>query len=219
MTPALATSSHRFPTWIASAWTLPLWFAAAAAAVAAVLCIPAVVRAQTPGAAATTPAAGQTTVYDVILTELGPSKIMVIKEVRDAVPGMGLAQAKALVESPLPQPIKRGVTMTEADTIRQRLVAAGAKATIEAGGVRMLSAAEVALQEDKGTYDVILTEFGQSKIAVIKAVRDSLPGLGLAEAKTLVESAPQPVKLGATRAEAEAVRQRLEAAGAKVQIK
>ena len=216
MTPAFATSSHRFPALIASAWTLPLWFAAAAA-VAAVLFFPAVVRAQTPGATSA-PAAGQA-VYDVILTEIGSSKIMVIKEVRDASPGMGLAQVKALVESPLPQPIKRGVTMAEADTIRQRLLSVGAKATIESAGVRVPSAAEVALQEDKGTYDVILAEAGLSKIAVIKAVRDSLPGLGLAEAKTLVEGAPQPVKIGATRAEAEAVRQRLEAAGAKVLIK
>ncbi len=157
--------------------------------------------------------------YDVILMEVGPSKIAVIKEFRDSVASMGLAQAKALVESAPPLPIKRGVTMAEADALRQRFLAAGATVTIESAGARVLSAAEIALQEDKGSYNVILSEVGLSKIAVIKAVRDSLPGLGLAEAKKLVESAPQTIKIGVTRAEAEVIRLRLESAGAKVLVK
>ena len=73
--------------------------------------------------------------------------------------------------------------------------------------------------EEKTTFDVILTEMGANKIGVIKEVRGAVPGLGLAEAKALVEGAPKTLKEGVTKAEAEEIKKKIEAAGAKVEIK
>lgn len=73
--------------------------------------------------------------------------------------------------------------------------------------------------EEKTSFDVILTSFGDNKIGVIKAVREAVSGLGLAEAKKLVESAPTPVKEGATKDEAASIKAKLEEAGAKIDIK
>jgi large subunit ribosomal protein L7/L12 len=73
--------------------------------------------------------------------------------------------------------------------------------------------------EEKTSFDVILKEAGGNKIAVIKEVRAAVPGLGLAEAKALVEGAPKTVKEGATKEEAEEIKKKIEAAGAKVEIK
>ena len=73
--------------------------------------------------------------------------------------------------------------------------------------------------EEKTSFDVILKEVGANKIAVIKEVRASVSGLGLAEAKALVESAPKSVKEGVTKQEAEEIKKKIEAAGAKVEIK
>lgn len=75
-----------------------------------------------------------------------------------------------------------------------------------------------AAAEDKTEFDVVLTEFGGNKIAVIKEVR-GITGLGLNEAKELVEGAPKPVKEGVSKDEAEEVSKKLEAAGAKAEIK
>jgi large subunit ribosomal protein L7/L12 len=73
--------------------------------------------------------------------------------------------------------------------------------------------------EEKATFDVILKEMGANKIGVIKEVRGAVPGLGLAEAKALVEGAPKTIKEGVTKAEAEEMKKKIEAAGAKVEIK
>ncbi len=67
-------------------------------------------------------------------------------------------------------------------------------------------------------FDVVMTSFGANKVSVIKAVR-SITGLGLKEAKTLVESSPSPVKEGASKDEAEEIKKQLEDAGAEVEIK
>jgi large subunit ribosomal protein L7/L12 len=75
-----------------------------------------------------------------------------------------------------------------------------------------------AAAEEKSEFDVVLTEFGGNKIAVIKEVR-SITGLGLKEAKELVEGAPKPVKEGVSKDEAEEISKKLEAAGAKAEIK
>ena len=80
-------------------------------------------------------------------------------------------------------------------------------------------AAAAPAAEEKTTFDVILNEVGGNKIAVIKEVRAAVSGLGLAEAKALVESAPKPVKEGVTKQEAEEIKKKIEAAGAKVEIK
>lgn len=73
--------------------------------------------------------------------------------------------------------------------------------------------------EEKTTFEVILKEMGANKIGVIKEVRSAVPGLGLAEAKALVEGAPKTIKEGVTKAEAEEIKKKVEAAGAKVDIK
>ena len=73
--------------------------------------------------------------------------------------------------------------------------------------------------EAKTAFDVILKDAGSNKIGVIKEVRAAVSGLGLAEAKALVESAPKPVKEGVTKEEAEEIKKKLEAAGAKVEVK
>jgi large subunit ribosomal protein L7/L12 len=72
--------------------------------------------------------------------------------------------------------------------------------------------------EEKTEFDVILTSFGDNKINVIKEVR-AITSLGLGEAKALVEGAPKPVKEGVAKAEAEDIKKKLEAAGAKVDLK
>ena len=72
--------------------------------------------------------------------------------------------------------------------------------------------------EEKTEFDIILSEFGGNKIAVIKEVR-AITGLGLKEAKELVESAPKPVKEAVSKDEAEEILKKLEASGAKAEIK
>ena len=72
--------------------------------------------------------------------------------------------------------------------------------------------------EEKTEFDVVLTDFGGNKIAVIKEVR-GITGLGLREAKELVESVPKPVKEGASKSDAEEVLKKLETAGAKAELK
>ncbi|MBN9361452.1 MULTISPECIES: 50S ribosomal protein L7/L12 [unclassified Devosia] len=79
-------------------------------------------------------------------------------------------------------------------------------------------AAPAAAAEEKTEFDVILASFGENKINVIKEVR-AITGLGLGEAKALVEAAPKAVKEGASKAEAEDIKKKLEAAGAKVDLK
>ena len=88
-----------------------------------------------------------------------------------------------------------------------------------AAPVAMASAAPAAVAaEEKTAFDVILADTGANKINVIKEVR-AVTGLGLAEAKALVEGAPKAVKEGVSKEDAEKIKKTLEAAGAKVQIK
>ncbi len=79
-------------------------------------------------------------------------------------------------------------------------------------------AAAGAAEEVKDEFDVVLTSPGDKKIQVLKVVRE-VTGLGLKEAKELVDSAPKPVKAGIKKAEAEEIKKKLEAEGAKVEIK
>ncbi len=80
-------------------------------------------------------------------------------------------------------------------------------------------AAAAAAVEEKTDFDVILKAAGDKKIEVIKAVRELRNDLGLKEAKDLVDGAPQTVKAGASKADAEAAKAKLEAAGASVELK
>jgi len=89
--------------------------------------------------------------------------------------------------------------------------AAVAAAPAAAGG-------DAAAAEEKDEFDVVMTGFGDNKIAVIKAVR-GITGLGLKEAKEMVEGVPSTVKEGAAKAEAEDIKKQLEEAGAQVDLK
>jgi len=112
------------------------------------------------------------------------------------------------------------LTVLEASELSKMLeekwgVSAAAPVAVAAAGP---AAAAAAPAEEKTEFDVVLTNFGDNKINVIKEVR-AITGLGLGEAKALVEGAPKTVKEGATKAEAEDIKKKLEAAGAKVELK
>jgi len=93
-------------------------------------------------------------------------------------------------------------------------VSAAAMAAPAAG-----AGAPAAAAEEQTEFNVILTEAGANKLNVIKAVREIVAGLGLKEAKDLVDGAPKPVKEGVAKDEAAKIKEKLEAAGAKVEIK
>jgi large subunit ribosomal protein L7/L12 len=94
-----------------------------------------------------------------------------------------------------------------------------AAAPVAAVAAPAAGGAAAAPAEEKTSFDVILADGGSNKIAVIKEVRAAVPGLGLADAKALVEGAPKPLKEGVTKEEAEEIKKKVEAAGAKVEIK
>ena len=94
----------------------------------------------------------------------------------------------------------------------------GVSAAAAAIAVAGPAAAAAPAAEEKTEFNVVLTEIGSNKIAVIKAVRE-ITGLGLKEAKDLVEGAPKAVKEGVAKADAEELKKKLEAAGAKVELK
>lgn len=94
----------------------------------------------------------------------------------------------------------------------------GVSAAAAAVAVAAPAAGAAAAAEEKTEFDVVLVEAGSNKIAVIKAVRE-MTGLGLKEAKDLVEGAPKAVKEQLPKADAEEAKKKLEAAGAKVELK
>ncbi len=121
-------------------------------------------------------------------------------EVVDYIKNLTLAEVKALVEALENElGVKAGVA-----------VAAAAPAA---------AAAAAAPVEEKTEFDVVLTDAGANKIGVIKAVRELVAGLGLAEAKALVESAPKAIKSAVSKDDAAAAKKKLEDAGAKVEVK
>ena len=94
----------------------------------------------------------------------------------------------------------------------------GVSAAAVAAAPVSVAAEAGAAAEEKSEFDVMITSFGDKKVAVIKAVR-GITGLGLKEAKDLVESAPAAVKEGVSKAEAEDMQKQLEEAGASVELK
>ena len=94
-------------------------------------------------------------------------------------------------------------------------VSAAAPVAVAAAG----GAAPAAAVEEKTEFDVVLTDAGAKKIEVIKLVREVVPALGLKEAKDLVEGAPKTVKEAVAKADAEELKKKFEAAGAKVELK
>ena len=120
-------------------------------------------------------------------------------EILDAIAGMTVLELSEMIKE---MEEKFGVS------------AAAAVSAAPAGG----GAAPAAAVEEKTEFDVILVEFGANKVNVIKAVRE-ITGLGLKEAKDLVDGAPKPVKEAIPKADAEAAKKKLEDAGAKADIK
>jgi large subunit ribosomal protein L7/L12 len=121
-------------------------------------------------------------------------------EILDAISGMTVLELSELIKE---MEEKFGVSAA---------AAAVAVAAPAAGG------AGAAAAEEKTEFNVILTEVGANKVSVIKAVRE-ITGLGLKEAKDLVDGAPKPVKEGIAKADAEAAKKKLEEAGAKAELK
>ncbi len=110
----------------------------------------------------------------------------------------------------------KGMTVLElselVDAIQEEFgVTAAIAAAPAAGGA-------AAAEEEKTEFDVVMTSFGEAKMQVIKAAKDAL-GLGLKEAKTLVESAPATLKEAVSKADAEALKAKLEEAGATIELK
>ena len=111
------------------------------------------------------------------------------------------------------------LTVLEASELSKLLeekwgVSAAAPVAVAAAG----GGAAAPAAEEKTEFDVILASFGDNKINVIKEVR-AITGLGLGEAKALVEGAPKAIKEGVSKAEAEDIQKKLEAAGAKIELK
>ena len=125
-----------------------------------------------------------------------------VKELGDKIVTLTLMQAKELADY-----LKEtyGIEPAAGGTVMVAGPAAGGGAAAEAA-------------PEKSTFDVILTGFGDKKIQVIKEVR-ALTGLGLKEAKDLVDGVPKPVKEGVSKEDAEAAKKQLEAAGATIELK
>ncbi len=114
-----------------------------------------------------------------------------------------------------------GLTVLEAAELAKLLeekwgVSAAAPVAVAAAGG---GAAAAAVVEEQTEFDVILLSGGDKKIGVIKVVREVVPGLGLKEAKDLVDGAPKPIKEGIPKTEAEELKKKFEEAGATVEIK
>ncbi len=120
-----------------------------------------------------------------------------------------------LIEELSNKPIMEVVELVKALEEAWGVSAAAPVAVAAAGGA---AGGDAAAAEEQTEFDVVMKSFGGSKVAVIKVVRE-ISGLGLKEAKDLVESAPSNIKEGASKDEAEELKKKLEEAGAEVEIK
>ena len=127
-----------------------------------------------------------------------------------------MADTNTLVEELSSLTILQVAELVKALETKWGVSAAAPVAAAAAGPAGGAAAAPV---EEKTAFDVVLKETGGNKIAVIKEVRAAVSGLGLAEAKALVEGAPKTIKEGVTKEEAAEIKKKIEAAGAKVEIK
>ena len=129
-----------------------------------------------------------------------------------------MADINTLVEELSKLTVLEAAELVKALETKWGVTAAAPVAAVAATGGAAAAAAPAA--EAQTNFDVILVSFpADKKIAVIKAVREVKAGLGLAEAKKLVEEAPKPVLEGANKADAEAAKKKLEEAGGKVELK
>jgi large subunit ribosomal protein L7/L12 len=119
-----------------------------------------------------------------------------------------------LIDALSEKPVMEVVELVKALEEKWGVSATAPVAVAAAGG----GGAAEAAAEEKTEFDVVMSSFGENKVAVIKVVR-TVTGLGLKEAKDLVESAPSPIKEGVPQAEADEIKKQLEEAGAKVEVK
>lgn len=124
----------------------------------------------------------------------------------------------ALTKEEILDAIASMTVLEVSDLIKMMEEKFGVSAAAAAVAVAAPAAGAAAAAEEKTEFDVVLVEVGSNKIAVIKAVRE-MTGLGLKEAKDLVEGAPKAVKEQLPKADAEEAKKKLEAAGAKVELK
>jgi large subunit ribosomal protein L7/L12 len=120
----------------------------------------------------------------------------------------------------------KGMSLLEASELVKELEEVFGVSAAAAAAPMMVAAAgagagggEAAAAEEKDSFDVVLTAAGGNKIAVIKVVREIVAGLGLKEAKDLVDGAPKPLKEGVSKAEADEIATKLKEAGASVEVK
>lgn len=115
--------------------------------------------------------------------------------------------------------IKEMPALQLADLVKELEEIFGVSAAAPVAAAAAAPAAEAAAAEEKDSFDVMLTNVGPNKISVIKVVREIVPGLGLKEAKDLVESAPAAVLSGANKDDSAKAKAKLEDAGATVELK
>lgn len=148
---------------------------------------------------------------------VGHGNLIDQKPLETAIPTRKMADTSKLVEE-----LSNLTVLEVADLVKELEekwgVSAAAPAAVMAAGPAA-GGGDAAAEEEKDSFDVVLTGDGGKKIPVIKAVREVVPGLGLADAKKLVESAPETIKEGASKDEAEEIKKKLEEAGASVELK
>lgn len=158
--------------------------------------------------------AAKTALYDAVLVTEGDSKIQAVKVVRD-VTELGLSDALNVVKS-VPKTVKAGVTKEEGEKIIKAFEPNHAKVELrDAKGIVVVKSGETPVV--LGTFTLLLKSF-KNKIQTIAVVRD-LTGLGLADAKKLVESAPVTLKDGMTNEEAQKYKRKLEAVESEAEVK
>lgn len=117
----------------------------------------------------------------------------------------------------------KGMTLLEASELVKELEEVFGVSAASGGGMMMMAPSagggDAPAAEEKDTFDVVLTSAGGSKINVIKVVREVVAGLGLKEAKELVDAAPKTIKEGVSKDEAEEIKAKLTEAGATVEVK
>jgi large subunit ribosomal protein L7/L12 len=124
-----------------------------------------------------------------------------------------MADLKAFAEQLVNLTVKEVNELAEILKTEYGIEPAAAAVAVAAG-----PAADAEVQEEKTSFDVVLKSVGANKLAIVKAVKE-LTGLGLKEAKDVVDSAPAPIKEGVSKDEAEALKKSLEEAGAEVELK
>jgi len=126
----------------------------------------------------------------------------------------------ALDKAKIVEELSNATVIEIAELVKELETKWGVSAAAPAAAAAAAPGAAAPVAEAKTQFDIILASLpADKKIAVIKAVREVKAGLGLAEAKALVEGAPKPVLEGANKAEADAAKKKLEDAGAKVEVK